>query len=41
MEAVIFTLLLMAFLMKNAGNMGRAGVNVNKSHRETGCQVWL
>jgi hypothetical protein len=41
MEAMIFTFLLMAFLMKEAGNVGRAGVNVNKSHRETGCQAWL
>lgn len=41
MEAMNFTRLLTAFLMKEAGNMGWAGGNVDKGHRETGCQAWL
>lgn len=41
MKAMNFTLLFTAFLMREAGSMGRAGVNVDKSYRETGCQTWL
>lgn len=41
MKATNFTLLFMAFLMREAGNVGWAGVNADQSYRETGCQAWL
>lgn len=41
MEAMNFTLLFTAFSMRDAGSTGRAGVNVGKIYRETGCQAWL